>query len=529
MLTASAIGIKLSRCSHSRVRLLVKSWCCNKSYRAFHSSYLYQDSAIKTPLDEYNRLVKLGQLRSDPYQEGIIKSLSQLYNSLITYHPPAVPKASMKDQTSVLNSIWGKVKSLTGSSKVNDYRVSSASDSSYPKGIYLYGDVGCGKTMLMDLFYETVPPHISKKRLHFHQFMQYVHKRSHEIIREQNLDVLSNNNRRDFDVVPFLASEIAEQAHLLCFDEFQVTDVADAMLLRRLLTILFTKEYGVVLFATSNRPPDDLYINGVQRETFIPCIEIIKQRTAVTFLDSPTDYRKIQRPMSSVYWSPKDKNSDYFSAHNDAAKQAHIKEWYDYFAQEHASGKSSNVDDKGHSMFGVVHDFPLTIWGREFLVPTCTPPRVAQFTFKQLCGEPLAAGDYLALASNFRAFIVTDIPYLTVYVRDEIRRFITFLDAVYDSGGKLATTGASSFQNLFVEPDSLESDFKLKEHSSSDSKGIESMELDESQEKLMKEHGFSKEIAKKSQIFALDEERFAFARALSRLSQMSSQDWVTKP
>lgn len=131
----------------------------------------------------------------------------------------------------------------------------------------------------------------------------------------------------------------------------------------------------------------------------------------------------------------------------------------------------------------------------------------------------------MTLASNFRSFIITDIPYLTIFVRDEIRRFITFLDAVYDNGGKIATTGAADFTSLFVEPDQLINDYKLKEQKKQDGFEEQAIENDE----LVEKHGFSKEIAQKSKIFALDEERFAFARALSRLSHMSSSDWVSKP
>lgn len=350
--------------------------------------------------------------------------------------------------------------------------------------------------------------------------MQYVHKRSHEIVREQNLKELGDAKGKEIDTVPFLAAEIANNSHVLCFDEFQVTDVADAMILRRLMTALLSDDYGVVLFATSNRHPDELYINGVQRQSFIPCIELIKHRTKVIFLNSPTDYRKIPRPVSSVYYFPSDTSIKYASKECKTRRETHIKEWYNYFAQ------ASHTDDStdSHTVHKTFYDYPLTIWGREFKVPKCTPPRVAQFTFKQLCGEPLAAGDYLTLAKNFEAFIVTDIPYLSIYVRDEVRRFITFLDAVYDSGGKLATTGAADFTSLFVEPEQILNDFELRP-TTKEPDSVDTGMVDE----MVEKHGFSKEIAKKSQMFALDEERFAFARALSRLSQMSSTDWVTKP
>ncbi|EGV65255.1 hypothetical protein CANTEDRAFT_119392 [Yamadazyma tenuis ATCC 10573] len=310
------------------------------------------------------------------------------------------------------------------------------------------------------------------------------------------------------DVIPLLASEIAQEATILCFDEFQVTDVADAMLLRRLMMMLLSPEYGVVLFATSNRAPDDLYLNGIQRKSFIPCIKLIKKQTRVIYLNSPTDYRKIPRPMSSVYKYPKP-GVKYTSKSFQASKAAHIQEWYEYFNKEN--------DDQT-----VVLNYRLNVWGRELVVPRCSYPYVAQFSFEDLCGKPLAAGDYLTLATSFQSFIITDIPYLSIDVRDKVRRFITLLDAIYDNHDRIAVTSAASFQDLFVEPEDLQKDnfslYKKQQEQGSE----ETFEDDE----LVTKHGFDKRVAKTASMFANDEEKFAFARALSRLSQMSTTDWI---
>ncbi|GMM27791.1 Afg1 protein [Martiniozyma asiatica (nom. inval.)] len=450
-----------------------------------------------SPLELYDQRVETGRLRNDEYQRGILSNLEHLHTQLKNYTPPDVAKPDItasrfiKKSKSSLSGLFGSIfgtKQDTG----------EALKDKIPHGIYLYGDVGCGKTMLMDLFYDTIPPHLAKKRLHFHQFMQSLHKRAHQLKQE-------NGHREDIDVMPYLAWELSKTATVLCFDEFQVTDVADAMLLRRLLNLGLRYDHGLVLFATSNRAPDELYINGIQRESFVPCIELIKNVTNVIYLKSPTDYRKIPRPVSSVYYFPKP-GIKYTSKACTAERKQHVENWYSFFSQDHAAEK----------------DIPLKIWGRELIVPKCSPPYVGQFTFKELCGQPLAAGDYLTLATNFESIIVTDIPFLSVNQRDEVRRFITFLDAVYDNHTRLAVTAAAPFTDIFVEPEDIGKGAFILANKSPE-------ELDDKMENdtLVAQHGFDKKIAMKAYMFAhLDEERFAFARALSRLTQMATQSWV---
>lgn len=452
-----------------------------------------------SPIQLYDQRVEAGRLRSDPYQREIITSLSVLHECLNSYKPPKVETPSLEDLTprSGLGKLFGSILHKL-SFKEPDTEELLNNDNEV-KGIYLYGDVGCGKTMLMDLFYDTIPEHIPKKRLHFHQFMQHLHKRSHQLKQEHHSEL---------DVIPLLASEIAQDSTVLCFDEFQVTDVADAMLLRRLMMLLLSPDHGVVLFATSNRAPDDLYLNGIQRKLFVPCIKLIKKQTRVIYLNSPTDYRKIPRPVSSVYKYPKP-GVKYDSKTFKASRENHIRDWYEYFNKEN--------DDKV-----ILENYKLTVWGRELIVPKCSHPYVAQFTFEQLCGNPLAAGDYLTLATSFQSFIITDIPYLSTDVRDKVRRFITFLDAVYDNHDRIAVTSAASFNDIFVEPEDVKSgNFLIYKREINQGK-VETFEDDE----LVTKHGFDKKIAKKASMFANDEEKFAFARALSRLSQMSTTDWI---
>ncbi|KAK9355693.1 AFG1-like ATPase-domain-containing protein [Lipomyces doorenjongii] len=425
-----------------------------------------EDIADRTPLEQYDYLVAMGQLRDDSFQRGIVSLLVDLHSAIKNYHPPPIEYPSI-DDLKPKKGILG----LLSRHKPHFQRTISPND--IPKGIYLYGDVGCGKTMLMDMFYSTIPATVlSKRRIHFHAFMQDVHKRSH---------ALKVQHGSDFDSIPMLAAALADEARVLCFDEFQVVDVADAMLLRRLFEAL--EYHGVIFVITSNRAPDDLYRNGIQRQSFIPCIELIKKRLHVICLDSPTDYRRIERPLKNVYHSPLDENA-----------KEHAKLWFDYFA---------NPRDPPHH---VTH----TIWGRELHVPKASG-KVAQFTFEQLCGVPMSAADYLELARNYKAFVVTDIPILTLDNKDKARRFITFLDAVYESHGKLVATSAVPFSEILVD----------NSHDSRRPKEMDHDMLD-----MIGEMGLNNDTLKSLNLFTGDEEVFAFSRALSRLQQMSSAQWV---
>lgn len=457
-------------------------------------------TASRTPIDVYDQRVQEGRLKDDPYQRRIILNLLILHEKLAHYEPPQVGTpdvATLKPKIGVakfFDSFLGR-----NHKEINIREIPEADI----KGIYLWGDVGCGKTMLMDLFYLTVPSNLPKRRLHFHQFMQNLHKRSFQLKRE--------HKHMDLDVIPLLAAEIAQTLTVLCFDEFQVTDVADAMLLRRLLLLLLSPEYGVILFATSNRAPDDLYMNGIQRVLFMPCIQLIKKQTRVIYLNSPTDYRKVPRPVLSVYHFPKP-GVKYHSKVNQTACRKHVQLWFDFF----------NRDNPNKT---VASNEVLTVWGRELRVPLSCKPCVAQFSFAELCGKNLSAGDYLTLANTYRDFVITDIPYLSIDARDEVRRFITFLDAVYDAHGCIATTAAAPFKDLFVEPEDLLKDNYQLYKRQSDLGAEETFEDDE----LVVKHGFDKLVAKKASMFVNDEEKFAFARALSRLTQLGTTDWLEAP
>ncbi|TGZ82620.1 AFG1-like ATPase [Ascodesmis nigricans] len=428
------------------------------------------------PLEQYDRWVGEGKLRDDEYQRGIVKSLQKLHDDLTDYEPPTVvhpTEESLKPppEPTFFQKLLGKEPPPIPKTEIPE---------NMPAGMYLYGDVGSGKTMLMDMFYSTLPNHItSKTRIHFHHFMQDVHKRLHRMKVERG---------PDFDAVPYVAADIAESSAILCFDEFQCTDVADAMILRRLLTHLM--EHGVVMIATSNRHPDELYKNGIQRASFIPCIELLKTRLTVINLDSPTDYRKVERPQSSVYHFPLD-----------AKAAQHAEKWFRYFGDE-----KDPAGPRAH-----------TIWGRDVRVPKASG-KAAMFAFNELCGSAMSAADYLELCRHYNAFVVTEVPGMDHKSRDLARRFITFLDAAYESRAKLVLTCETPLQQLFVSKDEIRDSIDEKEGG----------DLDSSFRSLMDDLGMDMKMLKNSSIFTGDEERFAFARALSRLTEMGSVQWVER-
>ncbi|KAF8476847.1 AFG1-like ATPase-domain-containing protein [Kalaharituber pfeilii] len=431
----------------------------------------------KGPLQQYEQWVSAGRLKDDEYQRGIVQVLQNLHDELQNYVPPKVvhPQIGLTGvsppRTSMIDAFFGRKPEPPPTTKLPDV---------VPQGLYLYGDVGSGKTMLMDMFYQTLPPNISSKtRIHFHHFMQDVHKRLH---------VLKMRHGSDFDGIPFVGAELAEAGSVLCFDEFQCTDVADAMILRRLLESLLS--HGVVMVATSNRHPDELYMNGIQRQSFLPCIALLKQRLRVINLNSPTDYRKVPRPPANVYHFPLDQES-----------HSHANKWFAYL------GDPSDPP----------HPASHRIWGREVKVPLASG-KAAKFTFKDLCGSPLSAADYLELTRRYKAFIVTDVPSMDYKTRDLARRFITFIDAVYESRAKLVLTLTTHPTALFTSNEDVRA--KIDD--------VHGGELESSYRSLMDDLGLDMKSLKNSSIFTGDEEKFAFERALSRLSEMQSLEWVER-
>ncbi|MGB8819056.1 MAG: cell division protein ZapE [Rhizobiaceae bacterium] len=286
------------------------------------------------------------------------------------------------------------------------------------RGLYIHGAVGRGKTMLMDWFHELAPVG-KKRRAHFFAFMQDVHERIHD-----HRQKFKRGETKEEDPIPPVARAIAAKAKLICFDEFHVLDIADAMILSRLFKVLF--EEGAVLVATSNVEPDDLYLNGLNRSLFLPFIDLLKAHCDVWALDARTDYRRERLSHFAAYQTPLGSKAD--AAMDEAFA----------LATAHESVAPLTISVRGHD----VH------------IPAASPD-VARFTFDELCAKPLGAADYLELASRYPTIFVDQVPTLDYAKRNEAKRFIILIDVLYDNGNRLFVSAANTPDEIYRVPAGL--------------------------------------------------------------------------
>ncbi len=343
------------------------------------------------PLPAYRARVTGGDLAADPSQSMAAERLQDLWVKLRGYDPTR-PEAA----TPGLLARFLRRKPTEGA---NDAR---------PNGLYLVGEVGRGKSMLMDLFFAAAAVR-RKRRLHFHRFMQDAHAR---------IFAWRRANPTGTDPIPPLADSIAAEAALLCFDEFQVNDIADAMILGRLFEALFAR--GVVVVATSNILPDDLFRGQPGRDAFLPFIAILQRHLDVLVLESGRDFRRARLRAMPTWHVPSDGRAERALD----------------LAFEQLTGHATPREER------------LTVTGRTLLVPQAAEG-VARFEFAQLCGTALGAGDYLALATHFHAVVLDAIPRLSPDNFDEARRFIVLIDALYDHRVKLVASADALPDQLY--------------------------------------------------------------------------------
>ena len=433
---------------------------CNNSWiihLAGYSEMTTTTSLTKT----YQKLVQSNKLIHDPVQLGAITRLAALSNAVLEHSAPI-----------------GWIQRV----------LSNVVRARNPKGLYLYGSVGVGKTMIMDLFYESLPLE-KKRRTHFSKFMLDVHDRIHRERLKQPKNILREEDRTNIaslstfkqDPIYPVAAGLSEETTLLCFDEFQVTDVADAMILLRLFTELFKR--GVVMVATSNRAPDDLYKHGLQRSSFLPFIPVLKEHCEIHGMTSSTDYRLIGAYSDTrTFFNLAEESS--ISSYNELFQRAVKKEGME------------------------VKETKLVFLGRELRVPESCGG-VARFDFSELCEGERSAADYLQVCQYYRTVFISDIPRMGRRERDPARRFIILVDMFYDNRVYLVLSAAVGVGELFDLSgwDLVDTNREL---SHTDRQLVDDLQ--------------GTEVTTRS-LFTGEEERFAAQRTLSRLRDMQSRKY----
>ncbi len=346
---------------------------------------------MRGPYARYKELIAKGDLQADAAQDKAARRLDLLHKELTKTQKPFF--------------FWRKAAT--------------------PKGVYLWGGVGRGKSLLMDLFYNNTPL-AKKRRVHFHAFMIETHE---DIAKWRALPDKARKKHaaRDKladldDPIPHVAKHIASKAQLLCFDEFQVSDITDAMILGRLFEALFA--LGVIVVATSNRPPDDLYKDGINRPLFEPFIELLKQQLDIFHLEAAQDYRLNQLSANPVYYFPLNKQS----------LDAMNKAW---------ARVITGAKERPRVLLVRGRELPLKRTARD----------AARTSFQELCANNLGAEDYLTIAANFATLFMDDIPKLTPEKRNEAKRFVTLIDALYEAKTKFVCSADAPPEDLYPKGD----------------------------------------------------------------------------
>ncbi|MFG6666745.1 cell division protein ZapE [Halomonas sp. HNIBRBA4712] len=353
------------------------------------------NSTPPTPLARYKSDIKRDDFQFDAAQENAVKHLQRLYDNLLAA-PSTTPKTVVANK-----GLKARMAGLVGKKKTTDEppvpRVS---------GLYFWGGVGRGKTYLVDTFYEALP-FPDKMRTHFHRFMQRVHNELNHYKGEKN-------------PLELIAGKFASEARVICFDEFFVKDITDAMILANLLEALFKR--GVVLVATSNIVPDDLYKDGLQRARFLPAIDLLKRHCEVVNVDSGVDYRLRALERAEIFHFPSD----------EAAERELSRSFKEIAGQ---AGEEDAPLEVNHRVLKTrrLHD------------------NVAWFDFRALCDGPRSQNDYIEIAREFHTVLVSDVPQMSAKTEDQARRFINMVDEFYDRGVKLLMSADVAVESLYTE------------------------------------------------------------------------------
>ena len=466
----------------------------------------------------YELKVDAGEVRRDDAQVALAAKFDALHESLASLPPVPVrtddPTESSCTSSSPLLLLLSR--SLASAQSFLRKKFHLWSFGPPPRGMYIHGSVGVGKSFLMDLFYAsvTVPDDdsccnndthshkhakITKRRVHFHEFMLDVHHR---------IFVYKQKHPRG-DAISIIAQQLAQEAQLLCFDEFQVTDIADAMILKRLFLLLLL-DWNVVVVATSNRPPDALYEGGINRSLFLPFIEILKHTSDIISMeDSRKDYRLETRAGGqSYFWSNKDVRGDNNINNN---MQAQLEEIF------------------GGTASGTEAEIIPVLFGRTVQVARLND-RCAWFDFFELCYQPLGAADYISLCRRFPVLIMDRVPQLDANHLNEARRFVTLIDACYESRTRLVLAAQVSLDELFVDfeaqVESIDGDEDLFVSEKGGSSSSFATTMIRTKEGEYLEWSATGRIGVSlAQLSAANDLAFSFRRAASRLVEMGGKEW----